>query len=336
MSVAAEKKEKTDQTLRRMLRTMVLIRRFEEKLIEVHHEQLMQTPVHLYIGQEAIAAGVSAHLSREDQVFSTHRNHGHCLAKGADPAAMFAEYYGRATGCSRGKGGSMHPVFPELGIMGVSAIVGGGIPLAVGAAWTAKRMGRDNIAVTYFGDGASEEGVFQESLGFAALKQCPVVFVCENNSYATNSPIWARQPHPDVHRRAEAAGVPAVLVDGNDVEAVYEAAGQAVDRVRSGGGPSFLECRTYRWRAHAGPKIDWQTGCRPREELEAWQQRCPIELFANKLITRGVIDSTWLNEVDEKIAERLDADLRQGKDAPWPQPEDLYRHVFVDAGEGAK
>ena len=203
---------------------MVLIRRFEEKIIEVYGRQDMKSPVHLCIGQEGVAAGVCAHLQPEDYIFTTHRGHGHCLAKGMTPQELYAEFYGRITGCCRGKGGSMHPASPGLGVSGTTAIVGGSIPLAAGAALASQMRGDGRVSVAFFGDGASEQGAFHEAMNFAALKRLPVLFVCENNYYATNSPLSARQPHPDIHRRAAGYGMPGVSLNGNDVLAVYQAA----------------------------------------------------------------------------------------------------------------
>lgn len=318
-----------ESTLLRLLDTMLYLRRFEELIVEVYPEQDMKTPVHLYIGQEAVAAGVCDHLKAGDYLFSTHRNHGPCLAKGVEPFALYAEFYGKEAGCCRGRGGSMHSASPENGILGTSAIVGGGIPLAVGAALAAKLRGEDRISVGFFGDGASEEGTFHESLNFAALKNLPVLFVCENNFYATASPLRARQPNPDIHARARGYGMPATLVDGNDAAAVWEAASKAVDHIRGGGGPAFLECRTYRWKGHVGPDCDWQSGCRPKEELDQWMERCPIALLRNKLGDLGPDDAAFAAQT-RAHDQVLRAALDKARAAEFPAPETLMAYVYPE------
>jgi len=309
---------------------MVLIRRFEEKIIEVYGLQDMKSPVHLCIGQEGIAAGVCAHLKPEDYIFTTHRSHGHCLAKGMDPKELYAEFYGRVTGCCRGKGGSMHPAAPALGIPGATSIVGGCIPLAAGAALASQMQGDGRLSVAFFGDGAAEQGAFHEAMNFAALKKLPVLFVCENNYYATNSPLSARQPHPDIYLRAAGYGIPGVPLDGNDVLAVYQAAQEAVHRARRGDGPTLLECKTYRWRGHVGPECDWERGCRPREELTDWMNRCPIESLQQRLIAWGVFDQEWYSRLLEDLALSLDQALQFARDSAFPPLDELYQHIYYE------
>ncbi|MDP3182531.1 MAG: thiamine pyrophosphate-dependent dehydrogenase E1 component subunit alpha [Desulfobaccales bacterium] len=319
-------------TLKELLRVMVLVRRFEEKIIEVYGLQDMKSPVHLCIGEEAIAAGVCAHLRPDDYLFTNHRNHGHCLAKGVDPKVLYAEFYGRVDGCCRGKGGSMHPAWPELGILGTSAIVGGGIALAVGTALASKMRQDGRVSVTFFGDGGSDEGTFHEGLNFAALKELPVIFVCENNFYATNSPLAARQPHPDIYKRAAGYGIPATALDGNDVVAIYLAAQDAVARARQGGGPTLLECKTYRWKGHVGPDCDHEKGCRPMEDLTAWMEKCPVELLKEDLLGTGVIEPWWYNKVVQETDQELDAALKFAKESPFPPKEEIYLHVYCEKG----
>jgi TPP-dependent pyruvate/acetoin dehydrogenase alpha subunit len=320
----------SDRDRRRLMGTMLLIRLFEEKIIDVYAEQDMKSPVHLYIGEEAIAAGVCIHMNKDDYLFTTHRSHGHSLAKGAPPESLYAEFYGRVTGCCRGKGGSMHPAFPDIGILGTTAIVGGSIPLAVGTALasTIKHSGR--ITVTFFGDGASEEGSFHESLNFAALKKLPVVFICENNYYATSSPLSARQPNPDIHTRAAGYGIPGYQIDGNDVEAVWQTAREAVERARSGDGPSLVECCTYRWQGHVGPECDWEKGCRPREELLEWMERCPVKTYAQKLLQKGIIDDNWYTDCQARIGSMLNKAVASAKAAPFPEPHELLKHLYFE------
>lgn len=310
-----------------LLDTMTYLRRFEEKIVEVYGRQDMKTPVHLYVGQEAIAAGVGAHLRPEDYLVTTHRSHAHCLVKGAAPEALYAEFYGRVTGCCKGMGGSMHPAFPELGITGTSAIVGGGIPHGVGLALAARMRGESRLAAVFFGDGASEEGTFHESLNFAALKKLPVLFVCENNGYATVSPLNQRQPNPDVVERARGYGIMAEQVDGNDVAAVYATAESAVEHIRAGKGPAFIEAMTYRWKGHVGPEEDWTRGARSKDELEQWKTRCPIERTLATLLEQGMVRADY----DERVAEldaELDAAIERARQAPMPEPSQMEELLF--------
>jgi pyruvate dehydrogenase E1 component alpha subunit len=293
----------------RLYETMVLIRAFEELVVEVYAQQDMKTPVHLSIGQEAVAAGVCEELRADDYLMSTHRNHAHCLAKGVPPMRLYAEFYGRTEGCAKGRGGSMHPVWPELGILGTSAIVGGGIPLGVGTALASALRGDGRVSAVFFGDGASEEGAFHESLNFAALRRLPVLFVCENNFYATASPLKARQPNPCVFERVRGFGIPGAVLDGNDVLAVHSAASKAVAAIRAGGGPQFLECRTYRWKGHVGIDEDTARGCRPGSLLNTWKARCPLERQRSRLLACGVPETQL-----EALCRRIDAALRRALD----------------------
>lgn len=311
-----------------LLRMMVLIRRFEEKIIEVYPAQDMKTPVHLYIGEEAIAAGVCAHLKKDDYIFTTHRSHGHCLAKGSEPEMLYAEFYGRVTGCSKGKGGSMHPVDPENGILGTTAIVGGGIPLAVGTALASKMKKDGKISVTFFGDGASEEGTFHESLNFASLKRLPVIFLCENNSYATTSPISQRQPHDNIAKRASGYDIPAISVDGNNVLEVYEAAREAVQRARGEKGPTLIECKTYRWKGHVGPDCDHEKGCRPKEQLIEWMERCPVEMFKSFLIKDQLITEDGYANMISEIDSELDRSIKAARQSALPGMEEILKDVY--------
>ena len=312
-----------------LFRTMMRIRCFEEKVIERYPEQQMRTPVHLCIGQEAIAAGVCAHLEKSDYIFSTHRNHGHCIAKGMDYYPLLAEFYGRKTGCAGGKGGSMHSVDVDRGILGTTAIVGGNIPIAVGAAWSCSMQGRKNVSVVFFGDGASEEGTLHESLNFAVLKNLPVVLVCENNLYATASPIGNRQPAcSTIASRAAAFGLPAYSIDGNNVLSVYESAQRAVERARNGHGPSFIEALTYRWNAHVGPVDDTKTGHRPPQELSDWQNRCPISRFKDVLLDQGLMESHLEEHIRKEYDEELESAIRAALADPEPSEADLLSHVF--------
>jgi pyruvate dehydrogenase E1 component alpha subunit len=307
---------------------MLLIRRFEEKIVEVYPAQDMKTPVHLYIGQEAIAAGVCSHLTKEDYLFTTHRSHGHCLVKGVDPKFLYAEFYGRRTGCCKGKGGSMHPAFPEFGILGTSAIVGGGIPLAVGTALASTMKHDGKISVTFFGDGAVDEGSFHEGLNFAALKQLPVLFVCENNFYATSSHLAIRHSEPNIAKKAEGYGMPGVQIDGNNVLEIYTTAREAVKRARSGGGPTLLECRTYRWKGHVGPDTDYQQGIRPQQELEEWMEKCPLKAYEAFLADNQLCSEADRQTMSNKIDIMLDDAWNFAKTSPFPEKEELFDDVY--------
>ena len=311
-----------------LLKKMLRARLFEEKIVAVYPRQDMKTPVHLYIGQEAVAAGVSQHLRLEDYAFSTHRNHGHYLCKGADLKPIVAELYGKATGCAKGKGGSMHLVDTSVNCQGTSAIVGGSIPLAAGAALAIKLKKENRLAVTYFGDGASDEGVLQETMNFSALKKLPVLFVCENNFYATNSHQSARHAESVISRRAPAFGIPCELADGNSVEAVYAAAEKAVAHIRAGKGPYFLEFPTYRWKGHVGPDCDYEKGCRPKAEFFEWVKKCPVENYLQKLRGEGVLTDELLNGMKDAINAEIGEAWLSAAAAPYPEAEELYKDVY--------
>ena len=316
------------KTLIKLYKLMLEIRRFEEKIVSVYCDQDMKTPVHLYIGQEAVAAGVCANLRREDYVFSTHRSHGHYLAKGGDMRGLMAELYGRKTGCSRGKGGSMHVVDPEVGVCGSTALVGGNIPLSVGAALASVMQKTKPVAVSFFGDGAVDEGAFHESLNFAALKRLPVIFVCENNFYATHSHQSKRQPHDHIYKLAKHYLMPGVRVDGNDVLKVFGVAREAVRRARKGDGPTLIECRTYRWKGHVGPDCDIKLGYRTQEELDRWMRRCPIRRFEKRLVNQGVITKRDIDRITRKIDREIHDSYLFGKGSPHPKASELLENVY--------
>jgi pyruvate dehydrogenase E1 component alpha subunit len=313
-----------------LYRKMLLIRRFEEKIVEVYSDQDMKTPVHLYIGEEAVAAGVCANLKKEDYIFTNHRSHGHCLAKGVDPKVLYAEFYGRMTGCCKGKGGSMHPVAPEYGILGSSAIVGGGIPLAVGAALASRMKHNGKISVAFFGDGAVDEGTFHEGLNFAALKNLPVVFVCENNFYATSSHQSIRHSQLNIAQKAEGYGIPGTQIDGNNVLEVYTTARKAINRAREGEGPTLIECKTYRWKGHVGPETDYQKGIRPKHELDEWMGKCPIKAYEEFLITNQFCTKSLSQKMVHEIDVELEAAMKFAKNSPFPEKEELLKDVYKD------
>ena len=266
-----------------LLRSMLRIRRIEEALADRYAEQEMRCPMHLCIGQEAIAVGVCAALSAEDAVFSNHRAHGHYLAKGGNLNAMVAELYGRAGGCCGGRGGSMHLIDLDAGFLGATPIVGGTVPLAVGSAWAASLTQNRRLTVVFFGDGCFEEGVVHESMNFASLHKLPVIFVCENNNFSVYTHRDERQPERPIYRLAEAHGMAAYTGDGNNVEEVLAISRTAVDLARQGQGPQFMELHTYRWREHCGPNFDDHLNYRTVQEIEAGMNACPIASYTRKL-----------------------------------------------------
>jgi 2-oxoisovalerate dehydrogenase E1 component len=323
-----------------LYRQMQVIRQCEEQLARSHQRGLIHGACHTYVGEEAIAVGVCAHLRREDVVFSTHRGHGHALAKGLPPRELMAELYGRATGCSRGRGGSMHLFAPEIGLMGTSGIVGPCILQAAGAGYSFKLLKTDRVAVAFFGDGAVNNGAFHEGLNLAAIWKLPVLFVCENNQFATEVPFHYAAGNPSVGARGAAYGLPGYEVDGNDVAAVHALAGEAVRRARSGGGPTLLECRTYRTRPHAEGMGDF--GYRSREEVEEWKTRCPIRRLRERLLDEGPPDAPGGNGAPERVSaaalDAIDAEVAAliaeaqqfAESSPWPDPGTATRHVYAE------
>ncbi len=311
-------------------RDMLHIRMVEEKIAELYPEQKMRCPVHLCIGQEAIAVGVCANLSAEDYVMSGHRSHGHYLAKGGDLNAMLAELYGKGTGCSRGMGGSMHLVDLTAGFLGSVPIVAATIPIAVGAAFGSVMRSESRVTVVFFGEAATEEGVFDESLNFAALKQLPVVFVCENNLYSVYSSLSVRQPASrDVVRLAEGHGVESHQGDGNDVVEVCRLAKHAVQKAGEGGGPSFLELKTYRWREHCGPNYDNDLGYRTESEFLEWKARCPIMRLKEQLFKDGLLSDEELENMVVSLKAEIDAAVAFAEQSPVPGEEVLLQGVFA-------
>ena len=309
------------KTLRMMYETMQRIRKFEERVAELVSKNEIICPCHLYIGEEAVATGVCAALRKDDYVFSTHRSHGHYIAKGGDIKALMAELYCRATGCSKGRGGSMHLASPDVGLPGSSAIVAGTIPLAVGAGLAFSLQKRNSVSVAFFGDGAANEGTFYESLNFAALKKLPVIFICENNFYSTHMHISACLADTDIHKKAEAFKMPGVRVDGNSIMEVFKVAKSAVEDARSGKGPALIECMTYRWRGHVGPSYDLDQGLRSKEELDYWMNRCPIKALEKFLLKQEFISESEKNKIYESIEEEIEEALVFAKESPYPNPD---------------
>lgn len=309
---------------------MMTIRLFEERVAELVEAKEIRTPCHLYIGQEAVAAGVCQGLRTEDLIWGTHRSHGHYIAKGGDLKALMAEIYCRATGCSRGRGGSMHLIAPEVGLLGTVPLVAATIPLAVGAGLASKLRKQDLVSIAFFGDGAAEEGHFHESLNLAALYNLPVIFVCENNLYASHMHIRERRPLDNLHEVGALYGIPGIRLDGNDAEAVHQAAVVAVDRARRGEGPSFLECVTFRWRGHVGPSWDMDVGVTRSGELKHWLERDPVKRLRETLIAGGA-SGEELDADGKRIRAEIEDSVRFAKNSPIPTPDELLRHVYYEA-----
>lgn len=317
------------ETARAMYTSMVRIRRAEERIADAVQAGDVATPCHLYIGQEAIAAGVCAALNADDYLWGGHRSHGHYLAKGGSLRAMMAEIYGRVDGCCRGRGGSMHLLATEVGILGTVPLVAATVPLAAGTALAAQISGSTRVSVPFFGDGAMEEGHVHETMNLAALYKLPVVFICENNLYASHMGLLERRAEDNLPRSAEAQGVPASSVDGNDAVAVFAAAREAVERARRGNGPTFLECRTFRWRGHVGPSWDIDVGVKRKDELKDWLGRDPIPHLQRWMTSRGcgteefeAIDAAAVAEVSDAIA--------FATASPYPDAAELNEHVFCE------
>lgn len=305
--------------------TMQRIRSFEMAVVELFARGKIPGFLHTYVGQEAVAAGVCACLRPDDKIISTHRGHGHLIAKGGRLDLMMAELFGKRTGYCKGKGGSMHIAEPDLGMLGANAIVGAGIAIINGAALTAQYLGTDQVAVAFFGDGASNTGVFHEALNMASVWNLPSIFVCENNGYAESTPRSRHQKIKDIAARAVAYDMPSVSVDGNDVGAVYLATTEAVGRARSGGGPTLIEAKTYRMRGHyeGDPQI-----YRSKEEVEAWEKMDPLERWRKALLARGV-PAASLADVDGRIAQELEEAVAFAEESPLPDPAEARSGIFA-------
>lgn len=312
-----------------LFNAMLRIRMIEEELASRYSEQEMRCPMHLCIGQEAIAVGVSHALTLEDKVFSNHRAHGHYLAKGGDLTAMVAELYGRDIGCCGGRGGSMHMIDQTVGFMGATPIVGGTVPLSVGSAWASKLMNDGLVTVIYFGDGCFEEGVLHESMNFAALHKLPVLFVCENNDFSVYTRLEIRQPDRPIYKIAEAHGIKSQKADGNDIELVYQLTDIAVKEIKAGHGPQFIEFTTYRWREHCGPDYDDHLNYRSQEEVIAGKQGCPLARYKHQLTSEGHLTSQLLNELNEKVAIEIDQAFITAKNARFPNLSDAMEHQYA-------
>ncbi len=316
------------QALGDLLRTMLRIRLFEQRVADLASAGEIRGPVHLYVGQEAVAAGVCLTLTRDDFVLSTHRSHGHFIAKGGDLNGLMAELFGKETGCSKGRGGSMHLVDSSVGYVASVPIVAGTIPVAVGAALSAKLRGSDQVAVAFFGDGATDEGVFYESINLAGLYDLPILFVCENNLFSTHLPIHKRLANANIAENVRGFALPAQRVDGNNVGDVVREARQLVESIRSGAGPAFLECMTYRWLAHVGPTDDFDVGFRTREQVEHWRARDPIDAARGSLERRGALSRPAYDAIVEEELRGVEDAVQFAQESPFPSNEALLEGLY--------
>ncbi|OXI72129.1 pyruvate dehydrogenase (acetyl-transferring) E1 component subunit alpha [Burkholderia sp. MS389] len=317
------------QALRDALKKMQLVRRFEESAEQAYMRGLIHGTMHLSIGQEASAIAMTMLLTDEDYITSTHRGHGHCIGKGADPKRMFAEFFGKETGYCRGRGGSMHIADVSRGNLGANGIVGGGLPIAVGAALSIKKRRKDSVVVCFFGDGANNEGAFHESLNFAAIWKLPVIFVCENNRYGMSMSVERSTAVSRISQRAAAYDMPGVTVDGNSFGDVLTAAEGAIERARKGEGPTLIECETYRIRGHS--KSD-RNRYRTREEIESWGARDPIAKFERQLVELGLIDAAAVQAIHAEVEEEIKAGLDYAQNSPAPDIAELTRYVYTENG----
>lgn len=314
-----------------LYKSMLRIRNTEQLLAERYKNQEMRTPTHFGIGQEAVAAGVCMALRRTDVVYSHHRSHNHYLAKGGSVYNLAAELFGRETGCSRGRGGSVHLTSVEHGFIASSAILGETGAAAVGSALSFLMDGVDRVAVAFFGDAVAEEGIFYESLNYSSIHKLPVLFVCENNTFATESALSVRQPEgTELCERVRSFKIGAESLDGNDIAAVYDAAQNALKHIRSGKGPYFLECHTYRWCEHVGPYFDHEMDrtYRSKEDVDAWMKKCPIKKSGESLVVDGLATEQDLKSWDAEIRCSIEKDIERAYDDPWPNPNDLLKNVY--------
>jgi pyruvate dehydrogenase E1 component alpha subunit len=307
--------------------SMLLMRRFEEKSGQLYGQQKIRGFCHLYIGQEAVLAGAMSVLKHEDSMITAYRDHAHALAKGTSPNAVMAELYGKATGCSKGKGGSMHMFDKENNFYGGHGIVGGQIPLGAGIAFAEKYKGADAVCCTYMGDGAVRQGALNETFNMAALWKLPVIFICENNGYAMGTSVERTTIQTDIYKLGLPYGIPSSPVDGMDPVAVHNAMDEAVSRARAGEGPTFLEMRTYRYKGHS---MSDPQKYRTKEELESYKAKDPIDAVKAEILEKKYADEKWFEEMDEKIKAIVDESVRFSEESPWPEASELYTDVYVE------
>ena len=315
-------------TLIKIYTTMATIRHFEERGIPETGQRRMSGSLHSSAGQEAVPTGICANLTNEDYIGSTHRGHGHCIAKGVDPKLMMAELFGRSTGPNKGKGGSMHIADMSKGMLGTNGIVAASVPLAVGAALTSKLKKLGRVAVAFFGDGGANQGVLHESMNLASVWKLPVIFCCEHNQYAESTPVEYALSTSHVADRAAGYDMPGIHVDGMDVFAVYDAAKQAVERARAGEGPTLLECLTYRYYGHT--VFDNPLSYRTKEEEEYWRGRDPLKLFRETVVPQGDITAEELDQIDQEAADLMEEAVKFADESPVPDGKELYEDVYVN------
>lgn len=317
----------TKQKKIELYRSMLLIRRFEEKLTELCKiERKIPGMMILCTGQEAVAAGACAALEKDDVIISNHRSHGHLLAKGADPKPVMAEIFGKKTGCNKGKSGTLHIAVPEVNALCTTTVVGGGIPIAVGTAFAQQYKKSNQVTLCFFGNGAADEGSFHESLNMAALWNLPVIFVCENNVYSGAQRMEHHTKVKDIASRAVGYAMQGVVVDGNDAVAVYDATVRARERCLAGEGPTLIECKTYRWRGHG--EADHQV-YQPKEEIFYWMERCPVKKLEKELLEEGLISGQEILALEKVISETVEDAVRFAEESPWPAPQEALEDVYV-------
>lgn len=313
---------------------MFRIRRFEEKAAELFSQGLIPGLIHLYIGEEAVAVGVCSNLRQSDYVVSTHRGHGHCIAKGGDTKKMMAELLGKSTGYSKGRGGSMHMIAPEIGVMGCSGIVGAGIPISAGLGLSSDVAKSGKIVACFFGDGASNTGTFHEGVNLAAVWKLPVVFVCENNLYAISVPMKKATTIQHIADRAVAYGIPGVIVDGMDVISVYKAFREASERARAGNGPTLMECKTYRFRGHFEGDPKGGGVYRSETEMADWRNKCPIRSFRKKLVESQTFTEQEVCQMEQKIIDEIEEAAEFAQNSPYPPSSEVQKYVFSSDPKG--
>jgi len=316
---------------KKLYEKLLFIRMVEERIADEYSNQEMRCPVHLSIGQEAIAVGVCENLTKNDVVYSNHRCHAHYLAKGGNLDKMIAEIYGKETGCCKGKGGSMHLIDLDAGFGGATPIVGNTIPIAVGAAFSKKTKKEKGVSVVFFGDGAMEEGVIHESSNFASLKKLPVLFICENNLYSVYTSLSDRQPlQRELYKLADAHNIFSEKADGNDAEIVFDKTKNALNHMKNSCGPAFLEFTTYRWREHCGPNYDNDIGYRTQEEFKEWKLKDPLKKIEKQVLERKVLSEKQLFEIKKRINQKIDDSFRFAKSSPFPGQEALYAGLYSE------
>jgi TPP-dependent pyruvate/acetoin dehydrogenase alpha subunit len=309
-----------------MYRRMLLIRVFETRASEEFAKGNINGHIHTYAGEEGVAVGACTNLRNNDLITSTHRGHGHCIAKGGDVKFMMAELFGRRTGYCKGKGGSLHIADVSIGILGANGIVGAGIPIACGGGVSAQIRGTDQVCISFFGDGASNQGTFHESLNLASIWRLPVVFIAENNQYAQTTPQKYHMNVKSISERASAYGLPGVTVDGNDVMAVYETVHEAVRRARTGAGPTLVECMTYRLRGHYEGE---NMGYRTQDEVDDWKKRDPILRFVQQIVKMNILTEEETKKIEESVRKEVEDAVKFAKESPWPEPEEALEDVYV-------